>query len=71
MDEYIKCPKCGCHDLDYWKEEIVTKYYRIKNNGDICGKPYRTKDIDNNEAYGYVCNKCGCTWNGHSNMIIN
>lgn len=71
MDENAKCPKCGSYNLDYWDEQITTRYFRIKNNGDISGKPYNISDCSTTGASGYRCNKCGCMWNSISGNILN
>lgn len=69
MNNKVICPNCKSEKLKYFKEFIITRYYKLDNNNEPTEKCIRKSVEDSfNLPENWECEDCGCIFGGTANI---
>lgn len=59
-----KCPCCGSEKLTYFKESVLTRYYKLDKNNNPTKRCIRKNEDSCNMPENWECKKCGEIFGG-------
>lgn len=59
-----KCPCCGSEKLTYFKESVLTRYYKLDKNNNPTKRCIRKSEDSCNMPENWKCEKCGEIFGG-------
>lgn len=59
-----KCPCCGSEKLTYFKESVLTRYYKLDKNNNPTKRCIRKNEDSCNMPENWKCEKCGEIFGG-------
>lgn len=65
----VICPNCKSENLKYFREFVITRYYKLDENNFPTKKCiYKTNEENCNMPENWECNDCGCIFGGTASM---